>query len=303
MKWKAFVSTASILSIALMVSITGCSQVSNPTLTPTDSKGTLTINVTDAPGKPEVTAILLNVSKIEIHKAVPDQTQEGEGEWQNIAVPENAGTFDLLQIKNVEQLLTETQIAPGLYTQIRLSIATAEVGLDNKDPKPAIVPSGVLKLVQPFEIVAGETTSLTLDFNADKSVNVTGNDQIHVKPVIKLLVKPPKGPKPEDTTQEQSQELAENFLKNSPTFVFDGIDDSINQVDITQLSSSATWQFTYTFSCAHAGYGDRTGQQLAQVITEHQIVIVVEQGSVTSAVVDNVWNEVTQEQTQETTSA
>jgi hypothetical protein len=44
----------------------------------------------------------------------------------------------------------------------------------------------MLKFVHPFEIIAGEDTELLFDFDALKSVNVTGNNKYMFKPVIKL---------------------------------------------------------------------------------------------------------------------
>jgi hypothetical protein len=50
------------------------------------------------------------------------------------------------------------------------------------------VPSGELKFVRPFDVIAGVTTDVKLDFDAQKSVNVTGNGKVMVKPVVKLAI-------------------------------------------------------------------------------------------------------------------
>jgi hypothetical protein len=42
---------------------------------------------------------------------------------------------------------------------------------------------------QSFDVVEGKTTVLTFDFDAEKSVNVTGQDKVMIKPVVKLDVK------------------------------------------------------------------------------------------------------------------
>lgn len=42
--------------------------------------------------------------------------------------------------------------------------------------------------VRPFDVEEGETTVLLLDFDADKSVVVTGSGKVIVKPVVKLTV-------------------------------------------------------------------------------------------------------------------
>ena len=61
---------------------------------------------------------------------------------------------------------------------------------NDKEKYPLIVPSGQqsgLKLIHPFRIITGATTSLFLDFNAEKSVLKTGNGQYKLKPTIAVL--------------------------------------------------------------------------------------------------------------------
>ncbi len=101
-------------------------------------------------------------------------------------------------------------------------------------------------------------------------------------------------------SQEIAQQAALDFVKNEATFKFDGIADTLKLVDTTSLSRCIyCWAFTWAFDSAHGGYGDRTGEVVAQVITPHQAVIVVEQTTVTSAVMDGIWDMIKQEQTPE----
>ena len=53
---------------------------------------------------------------------------------------------------------------------------------------PAKLPSGKLKFVRPFDVVAGATTILELDFIADESLVITGKGDLIFKPVVKLSV-------------------------------------------------------------------------------------------------------------------
>ncbi len=48
------------------------------------------------------------------------------------------------------------------------------------------------------------------------------------------------------------------------------------------------------FTSSSAGYGDRGSGLAAQVLTDHKIVVQVENGVVVSAVIDGVWDELTQ---------
>ena len=74
-----------------------------------------------------------------------------------------------------------------------MHVVSVEVTVDGKD-LDAVVPSGIIKVVRPMTIVAGETTVAAFDFDAQKSVVVTGSDRVLFKPVIKLLVR--KGTEP-----------------------------------------------------------------------------------------------------------
>ena len=110
--------------------------------------------------------------------------------------------------------------------------------------------------------------------------------------------KGPAGPNGKDKifSQEESQEIAEEFLRNSPTFVFDGMEETLELVDTLTARCPSCWAFIFEFDSRHAGYGDRTGQTLAQVITPHRAVIGVEQGKLNSAVMDEKWDMLEQQE-------
>jgi hypothetical protein len=98
-----------------------------------------------------------------------------------------------------------------------------------------------------------------------------------------------------DDPDERAIEIAKQFVIEAPTFKFDGILDTITVLDVQILESyPVQYVVTITFDSKHAGYGDRTGQQLAQVITPHHAVIKVVTGEVVSAILDGQWNELDQ---------
>lgn len=299
MKRIWYKSICGILILGALLAVAGCQGGPSGASV---SKGTLTINVTDAPPKTDVTSIMVTLSSVEVHRAALETTQSQDagqsgdgGEWVEIVVPSATKTFDLLKVQGVEQLLASTQVAAGKYTQIRLTVERAEVATGGGTPKPATVQSKTLKIVHPFNILAGEITTLTLDFDAAKSVIVTGQNNIMVKPVINLLLKPAKSDPLVQISKENSRKAAEDFVRNSPTFIFDGMISTLVLTDSETLTASS-WRFTYAFDCQHPGYGDRSGQTLSEVITHHQAVITVEKGSVTDAVLDGSWDEITQEE-------
>ncbi len=95
---------------------------------------------------------------------------------------------------------------------------------------------------------------------------------------------------PKVVSKEESQEIAVDFLRNEATFRFDGIDNTLKLVSSEGDEETSRWEFYYGFQCRQAGYGDRTGRILAQVITDHETQIVVEQGEVVLAVLDDKWD-------------
>lgn len=95
-------------------------------------------------------------------------------------------------------------------------------------------------------------------------------------------------------TEEAARQIAENFVRNSPTFAFDGIVESLELVETLYPDIEQAWSFVFHFESRQAGYGDRTGQKLAQVITPHEAMVTVEQGKVKTALMDNKWDMVNQ---------
>jgi hypothetical protein len=91
-------------------------------------------------------------------------------------------------------------------------------------------------------------------------------------------------------SKEQASAISFSLIKNSPTFGFDGVKDSIKQVKVDSADNGLTWKLLYTFKTSHPGYGDRSEQILTQVTTEHTAQITVTKCKITSAVCDNAWN-------------
>jgi hypothetical protein len=100
---------------------------------------------------------------------------------------------------------------------------------------------------------------------------------------------------PVDTDAEEAEEIAMEWLRNAPTYSFDGVEGSMEIID-TSIAESYPVQYfvSIRFTSRHAGYGDRTGEMLAQVITEHTARVIVSSGEVQSAIIDGEWDELNQ---------
>jgi hypothetical protein len=189
------------------------------------STGHIEFYMTDAPVKDKtVTSVNITISALEIHvvqnvkqdsiqsdnKTKTDNSQNQAGKpsdnktagkpddkgssqssdnnsWIKISISKT--TFDLLKLKGVTQLFASADMATGKYTQLRLVVDNATVGFSDGTSQIATVPSGELKFNDSFDVVAGKTTVLTFDFDAEKSVNITGSNSVMIKPVVKMSVK------------------------------------------------------------------------------------------------------------------
>ena len=89
-------------------------------------------------------------------------------------------------------------------------------------------------------------------------------------------------------SREQGQQIAEEFVKMEATFRFDAIPETLTLTSTTSIANG--WKYTLEFDSRHAGYGNRTGQELAQVITHHSAVVTVISGAVASSIMDNRWD-------------
>lgn len=119
------------------------------------------------------------------------EKSNGDSTWITLDLDSDADevTFNLLDYRDgLEKLVAMgEQMAAGKYTQIRLEVSQVLVTFKDGTQKEARLPSDTLKFVHPFEIVAGKTTVLVFDWDAEKSLVFTGNGEIICKPVIKLL--------------------------------------------------------------------------------------------------------------------
>ncbi len=126
----------------------------------------------------------ISIEKIQAHRA-------SDGEW--FTVVEGPITFDFSAMAGIEEVLGSAERSPDTYTQIRLDVTSAMI-TENGTQVEARIPSGEIKIVRSFEIIAGETTIVTLDFDAERSVVAQGTGAFQLRPTVKLLVR--KGGEP-----------------------------------------------------------------------------------------------------------
>ncbi|MBI3286110.1 MAG: DUF4382 domain-containing protein [Burkholderiales bacterium] len=160
------------------------------------SNGTLGVALTDAPAC-GFDAVNVTVDKVRVHQsATASATDAG---WTDITLSP-ARKINLLNLTNgALENLGQTPLTPGHYTQLRLVLdantgnglansviptgSTTEISLDT----PSAVQSGI-KLINQFDVAAGQRVDVVLDFDACKSVVKQGNSGNYaLKPVVKVV--------------------------------------------------------------------------------------------------------------------
>jgi hypothetical protein len=161
------------------------------------SSGALRVALTDAPGC-GFDHVWVSIDKVAIHADV--SAAETDAGWIELAVSP-AKRVDLLALTNgaLEELGT-TQLAAGHYSQIRL-VLSSQSG-SGADAAHAAQPTGGqavalstpsesqggLKLQGNFDVAAGQTADVVLDFDACKSVAKAGDSgQYVLKPVVSAV--------------------------------------------------------------------------------------------------------------------
>jgi hypothetical protein len=159
--------------------------------------------ITDTPFE-EATALHVTFTEVQAHRA------DGAGEWLTVPFANDptatTRTCNLKKLEGPFDILGVASLDAGHYTQLRLVVESAKIyfgGTATGEPACAStlaapggtgitteameIPSGEVKLVQPFDVVTNGTTTIELDFDGDQSVRQTGNGRYRMTPVIKIL--------------------------------------------------------------------------------------------------------------------
>jgi len=181
-------TTLSMLAILALAATLGCADPTSP------QTGQVQVLLTDAPiDLSAVSAVNVTVDSIELFQA---DTPDDDGmEMQRPGVETGEGlTLNLLDFQNGETTVIAMLDAPaGDYRKLRMHVRAAE--LVRQDPGDAtlsivetiFVPSGKVDIPVPFTVAGGETTEVTLDFDAALSVQVNETPGGHLyilRPVI-----------------------------------------------------------------------------------------------------------------------
>lgn len=176
------------VTAALAALAVGCSDsVSEPKA----GAGTMRVSLIDAPG--DYDAVNLEVIAVRVHRdeaGIQDGGPDMMSGWTTIS--SDTTYVDLLTLTNGNHtVLADSTLPAGHYTQVRLLLGDGNTVVVDGETFDLDVPSGSqsgLKLNHPFDIEDGMVYSVTLDFDADRSIHRTGAGQYKLKPVMRLMV-------------------------------------------------------------------------------------------------------------------
>lgn len=126
------------------------------------STGSLAVQVRDTPLA--WSQVLVTFSEVSVHPA----SAANDSGWR--LLPLRVGQVDLLALGNLTKLLATDQVAPGLYSGVRILVSAASGVLTTGVPVSISVTSGVLEAAVPFLVRGGTTTTVTLDLNLSQSL-------------------------------------------------------------------------------------------------------------------------------------
>ncbi|MDX9759902.1 MAG: DUF4382 domain-containing protein [Bacteroidota bacterium] len=155
-----------LVMVAAMVLFTACTNEDDGPINNTSGdKASLSVRMTDAPAAYD--AVFVTFSEIAVHHS-------GEG-W--IVVSGDPVTINLLEWNNGNSIeLGRTDLEAGHITQVRLMVTDASLVVDGETHELAIPSADQtgLKIITNFELEAGSSYTLMLDFDAHHSIVVMG---------------------------------------------------------------------------------------------------------------------------------
>lgn len=146
---------------------------------PEPETGTVSIYVKDLPD--EWTHVNVTFSEVRIHQA----DAGNDSGWHTLDLEQQ--TVDLAVLTNMSELLASGNVSVGKYTQIRIVVVAVTGTMEDGTIVNFTVPSGELKTTHPFNVTAGHTETLTLDFDLAHSIVQKDTGWIF-KPVLGSII-------------------------------------------------------------------------------------------------------------------
>jgi hypothetical protein len=166
---KFYIMSLTILS---MLMAAGCKK--------DDDKNPATVNFKLTDALANYDALYIDVQGVEVHTDVDG--------W--VTVNSSLGVIDLLTLVNGKDTLIASGQFTGKISQIRLILGSNNSIVENGTSHQLDVPSGEtsgLKINLHQDLQAGAVYEWTIDFDAAKSIVVTGSNEYKLKPVLRAF--------------------------------------------------------------------------------------------------------------------
>jgi hypothetical protein len=171
--------TAVLLTFTFSVLLISCSKNENSS----SGKAKLEVYLTDDPANYD--QVVSDVRDVQINVST-----DSSDKWQSLSTVK-AGSYDILRLVNDDDtLLANSDIPTGKLHQMRLVLGSNNYVVINGQNIPLETPSAQqsgLKLNIQQNRSSGSLYTITLDFDAAKSIVKTGNNKYILKPVIRTV--------------------------------------------------------------------------------------------------------------------
>lgn len=142
-------------------------------------ESTYEVRLTDAPG--DFTEVNIEIERIEV--------QNSSNGWVNLDT--RAGIYNLLDFSNgIDTTIASGKLPSGRINQIRFVLGNNNSVKVDGQTYALNIPSGSesgLKLLVDQTLLPDITYSILIDFDAAKSIVLTGNNNYKLKPVLKVV--------------------------------------------------------------------------------------------------------------------
>ncbi len=168
--------------LPILFAFMGCSKESAQT-------ANLQVRLSDAPG--DFKEVNIDIEGVQVNT---DSSSASSG-WKSLNIKK--GVYNLLKLTNgLDTLLGNIQLPEGQVSQLRLILGSNNTVNVSGQPFALNTPSGQqsgLKIQVHTTLKAGITYKIILDFDAARSIVLTGSGKFNLKPVIRSAVEAESG--------------------------------------------------------------------------------------------------------------
>jgi hypothetical protein len=137
--------------------------------------GRLTILMKDAP--------IDNLSQVHVY--ITGVSTEVDGAV--LSMNQNLGDVELLALRDKKITVVNTEVPSATYEYVGFNLDESQsYVIESGERKPLSIPDGSVRVEGPFVVTQGATTTITLDFDAEKSLIHHSDGSWSMNPVVEV---------------------------------------------------------------------------------------------------------------------